>query len=360
MSAQNIFQSGVAVPCRSTVHAGTVGGILTVSLDFELYWGVRSSRSPEAYRENLRGVRDVLPRILDLFVRYGIHATWATVGFLLFSSREELIENLPSLRPAYENARLSPYLDLEHIGKDETEDPWHYAPSLVARIAGTPGQEVGCHTLSHFYCLEAGQSREAFRADLAAAVAVADARGIQLRSLVFPRNQCNSDYLGMCRELGFIAYRGNEPGWLHQPVRSGSDTAWRRVARLADSYLNLSGHRCHALETMGGATPINIPASRFLRPVPREGTWAEWLRLRRIRNAMIEAARSGRLYHLWWHPHNFGVRVEQNLRFLKSVLDHFQRLQDSYGMESLCMAEVAERVEAEAVGILRGLDGADS
>jgi hypothetical protein len=57
-------------------------GILVISLDFELYWGVRDVFALEEYASNLLGVRKVVPAVLQLFDQYGIHATWATVGFL--------------------------------------------------------------------------------------------------------------------------------------------------------------------------------------------------------------------------------------------------------------------------------------
>ena len=53
-------------------------------------------------------------------------------------------------------------------------DPEHLAGSLVELIARSAGQEVGSHTFSHYYCLEAGQNGETFRSDLAAAQAIAN------------------------------------------------------------------------------------------------------------------------------------------------------------------------------------------
>ena len=59
-------------------------GTLIVSLDFELHWGVRDVKTVAQYRENLLGVRRAIPALLATFADYGIHATWATVGFLFF------------------------------------------------------------------------------------------------------------------------------------------------------------------------------------------------------------------------------------------------------------------------------------
>ena len=57
---------------------------------------------------------------------------------------------------------------------------------------------------------------------------------------------------------------------------------------------------------------------------------------------MSRAARTGTVYHLWWHPHNFGADLETNVRFLEAILDHYKRLADRYGMHSRSMTELAD------------------
>ena len=77
----------------------------------------------------------------------------------------------------------------ETTGDNEDDDPMHYASSLIARIAKTPKQEIATHTFSHYYCQEPGETREAFAADIASAMAIARRYGFDIRSIVFPRNQ---------------------------------------------------------------------------------------------------------------------------------------------------------------------------
>ena len=48
----------------------------------------------------------------------------------------------------------------------------------------------------------------------------------------------------------------------------------------------------------------------------------EPLRMRRILSDLTHAAKKGLVYHLWWHPHNFGDHMDENLVFLKKILDH--------------------------------------
>src|SRR5262249_3591019 len=147
-------------------------GALVISLDFELNWGVRDSRPGPGYRANLLGVREVVSGLLDLFARYRIHATWATVGLLFCRSREEMLDSAPVLRPQYADPRLSPYADILRVGASEAQDPLHYGASLIDRIRRAPRQEIATHTFSHYYCNEPGQDLAAFEADLAAAIAI--------------------------------------------------------------------------------------------------------------------------------------------------------------------------------------------
>lgn len=319
-------------------------GVLVISLDFELHWGVRDHYTPDgAYRRNLLGARRAIPLMLDLFERYDIAATWATVGFLFAASREERERFSPVIQPRYENPALSPYD--EPTGEGEADDPLHYAPGLIAEIVRRPRQEVATHTYSHYYCLDPGQTRMAFKADLESAVNIARAHSLTLRSIVFPRNQVNLAHVDVLRECGIVCYRGTESGWMYRPA---ADARKARIlnARRADRYLNLSGFNLTNWDDVPGADGLcNVPASRFLNPYQPRLRRLEPARLRRIVEGLRAAAERKRIFHLWWHPHNFGVYTEENIAFLGAILEVFSHLHGSYGMRSLTMAEVASIAE---------------
>ena len=143
--------------------------------------------------------------------------------------------------------RQSPYPDLEHIlGHDEIEDPFHFGRSLLEQIRSYPGQEVGTHTFSHYFCLEPTQDLTVFRADLEAAFAAATRIGIKLASVVFPRNQYDGDHLRICGEMGLKAFRGNQASWAYRPRSGREETSRVRAVRLLDSYCDLSSHYCYS------------------------------------------------------------------------------------------------------------------
>lgn len=320
-----------------------MAGAFVISLDFELFWGMRDKRTLADYGEHISGVRAAMPRMLDAFERHGVKATFATVGLLYHTRREDLLRALPTITPSYKNAALSPYSGhFDTIGTNEQEDPHHFGASLIRLISEHPQHELACHTFSHYYCLEEGQTAEQFRADLRAAERAASLFGVKRRSLVFPRNQFNAAYLAICREEGIMAYRGNETSWLYTARNAAQESLFRRALRLLDTWLPLSGANVHALPD-GRELPVNVPASRFLRPFDHRTAFLEPLKFRRITTAMDRAVATGSIFHLWWHPHNFGVHLDENMRLLERILAHYARLRDRHGMESLTMKEVAER-----------------
>jgi peptidoglycan/xylan/chitin deacetylase (PgdA/CDA1 family) len=311
-------------------------------LDFELYWGMRHLASVRDYIPRLVGARAAIPALLRLFTEYSIHATWATVGFLFFDQTSSLLEFAPRQRPQYRKRVLYPYSDLPPDEVRETTDSIFFAPSLIRLIADTANQEVGTHTFSHYFCLEEGQDIEAFRHDLLAARRAAQQFGLQLRSLVFPQNEFKAQYIRPCLEAGITAYRGNPPSWIYRETAQEQQGQVRRLGRLMDAYLPITSGNCHTFTPSIEIAPVNVPASRFLRPYSRSLRGFDPMRLRRIACEMTMAARKGLLYHLWWHPHNFGLDTEHNLAFLRRVLDHYRSLQEQYGFESRNMGEVAE------------------
>lgn len=322
------------------------GGALVISLDLELYWGVRDGRTLDGYRENLEGVRRAVPLMLSLFAEYGVHATWATVGLLFLRDANDARVHAPAALPSYADKSLCPYEYLR-AGGGGSDAQLHFAPDVIEEILRASGQELATHTFSHFYCLEEPARLDTFRADLDVAQSIARARfGAPLTSLVFPRNQYSAAHVKVAGEAGITAYRGNPEGWMYSPRPKRGESALRRGARLADAFLPVSGDLSFSPSAEGALAgpPYNVPASRFLRPWSKELAWAEPFRVGRVVRELALAARRGRIYHLWWHPHNFGRKTAENMGALASILRAFSHLRETYGMTSLTIGEVAVRM----------------
>lgn len=319
-------------------------GAIIISLDFELYWGVHDVLSLKRYQHHLLGARKAIPQMLELFKRFDIHATWATVGLLFFDHKKEMITAFPPLLPSYVDVNFSPYEKLKAVGENEQLDPYHFGLSLIKQIANAPHQEIGTHTFSHYYCLEEGQSKSEFHSDLKTACDVATAKGITLKSIVFPRNQTNPAYFQVVKKHGIQCYRGNENRWVYKESRFHSEGKLKRMLRLMDSYVNIFGHHTYPLEKVETKPLVNLPSSCFLRPYQTKFKVVEQLRLRRIKKSLTYAAKKGEVFHLWWHPHNFGKDIEENIQFLTKIFEHVSKLQDEYGFTSLNMEEASSHI----------------
>jgi peptidoglycan/xylan/chitin deacetylase (PgdA/CDA1 family) len=315
-------------------------GIFTISLDFELFWGVRDHRTLENYGENIRNVHHVVPRLLELFSKYNVHCTWATVGFLFFNEKKEMMSYLPVQRPTYEKKDYDPYPYLE---QNELEKIYHFAPALIEQIRRIPGQEIGTHTFSHFYTLEKNTTIGQFQSDLRAAIAIAKEKGIEIKSIVFPRNQYSDEHIKTCLQEGIKIYRGNALSGVYKPTSRENEKLFRKGTRFADAYINITGHHCHAIPAVSEI--INLPASRFLRPYDPKFKMFDGLKLRRIKQGIKFAAKHGLIYQLWWHPHNFGKYMNENFKFLEQVLEYYHQLNREGKIESQNMLEIYSNIK---------------
>lgn len=326
-------------------------GAFVISLDFEMMWGVKDIRTPDGYGEsNIRNVYQVIPEMLKLFDRYNVKATFATVGLIMLNNKDEAINNIPDKTPTYTDMVLSPYENgyIEQIEK-KYED-LYFAPSLVDELKKHDNIEIGTHTFCHYNCYASGQTTEQFEADLKKALQIANARGIEVKSIVFPRNQVTSDYLIVCQRLGIAAYRGNAEQFFTRE-KSLWGRIKNRLGRLLDSYVKVGVRASYKLSDIDGKeNPVNIRASRIFRKYNKKLFFLEPLGRRRMRKEMEYAARNNEVYHLWWHPHNFGANMELNLSKLENILKCYKKCHEKYGMNSYTMGELSNLIKEKNEG----------
>ena len=314
-------------------------GQFVISLDFEKFWGIRDKRTIKDYKLNLENVDIIVLELLKLFEEEKIHATWATVGMLAFNSKKDLLNNIPNKLPTYVNMNLSPY---NYVFEEELDTKFHFAVDIIKKIIDTNNQELASHTFSHYYCSEDGQTEACFNFDLNKNIeTIKEKFGIEMSSIVFPRNQVNEKYLKCLSKNNIRCYRGNENNWIYN---SNMEFILKRGFRLLDSYFNLTGSNTYDLAKIDKKIPHNIPSSYFLRPVKPQKSFFKLLKLWRIKGQMTQAAKKNQVFHLWWHPHNFGNDIQANVLFLKEIISHFNNLKERYNMESLNMSEISKKI----------------
>ena len=288
----------------------------------------------------------LVPQLLQLFSQNNIHVTWATVGALFAENQQGFNELKPEVQfqPTYKDQKLSAYKYVAENGLDEEFSWAHFARESVKSISRYEGQELGTHSFSHYYCLEPGQTLEQFSADLDAAIKAAKDINEKLVSLVFPRNQFNADYLKVCFEKGIKVVRSNPDQWFWSGTTDENTSLLRKLFRTGDTYMSLGRNTSYSLDNLKvvPGEPLQLPASRFLRPYHPKYKFLNTLRLKRILNEMEVAAKKNECYHLWWHPENFGDHPQESLADLKVIIEKFRSLQKKYGMISWNMKEFAQ------------------
>ncbi|WP_339887717.1 polysaccharide deacetylase family protein [uncultured Flavobacterium sp.] len=315
-----------------------MNGNLIISLDFELHWGAPEKWDLEQKKQYFQNTRLVINEMLQLFEESNLKVTWATVGFLFSSNLNELLSFHPEEKPTYKNEKLNNYslFENELVGNNEEVDEFHFAKSIVKKILETKGQELASHTFSHYYCDELGQNSSQFNADIEAAQTISlKLFGTELKSLVFPRNQYNSEYLEIIKANGFKVIRVNPDVWFWN-----KKSRFNFIGRAFDTLLPISKtltFKTTSIQKKGDL--ILLPASRFFRPYSSREKYIQKIKINRIKREMLWAAKKGENYHLWWHPHNFGYNTEKNMKQLKDILEYYQLLKIKYNFNSKCMED---------------------
>lgn len=309
-------------------------GSLVITLDYEKIWGVFDFESYDSFKEKAQKVDDVVHRLIKLADDYQVKLTFNTVGFLFAEDFSDLKKYQAEVKPKYEDKQLNAY-DFAKVNEQCSDDDVVFFSHKTIEKISKSGHELGTHTHSHFYCKENGQDIDSFKSDISAARKIASEKfGADMRSIVFPRNQVNSDYLNECSNQGIKVYRGVENSFIYKERSGSTHNPLVRIIRLIDAYVNISGHHTQSVEIHQNGM-INIRSSRFFRPYSHNLRFLEPLKLRRIKKAMTAAAKQNKIYHLWFHPHNFSSNSDQNFEQLESVFKHFSLLEEKYSFSSM-------------------------
>ena len=311
-------------------------GIFIISLDFELQYGMEDSVREDT-EERLNNTRIIIPQMLKLFRNHSIHVTWATVGKLCAQDKMDMQRYYPEHKPSYDNKILSTYEYDDIIGIDEEKDFKHYALGLIYEIQKVPFQEIASHTFSHYYCNERGHKNQQFYDDLSSCKEIMlNNIGVVPQSIVFPKNEINYEYVKVLNQLGIKSYRGAPNGFIY------GKNIWLKPIRFLNAYVGSSKDGVYDLQK--NSNPLNIKASAFLRPYSQKLRVLEPLKIYRIKRQMKYAAQNNKVFHLWWHPHNFGKNSQKNMQQLEELLLYFEVLKKKYGMMSLNMAETEQLI----------------
>ncbi len=315
-----------------------------LTFDTELIWGSFDEMPPAEFDRRFPDVRGTIQSILRLLETYEISATWAVVGHLFLSEcrRDSAgIAHAQLVRPP-QSWRPGDWYSADPC-TDRLRDPLWYGDDILDALqaARTP-QEIGSHSFSHILFGDPALTREAVDADLKACIGLAEARGITLRSFVFPRN--SEGHHAALQAHGFRAFRGVDPAW-YGKLRGAAG----RGAHLVDQVVALPPPVSHPREKLPGLW--NIAGSGLLmhrtglrRLVPMVS------RIEKAKAGLRRAQQTGGVYHLWTHPFNLASDSRFMIATLDAILREAVAARDRGGIVIESMGAIADRLSSTAAG----------
>lgn len=291
--------------------------VLVISIDTELGWGFILNPENEILdllrRDPGRG-RTGTRLLLEMFEKYGVPATWATVGHLFLgeSDREQLVHReLPQFEEGV--------IDWDYYG-GLRDDVLFRGEDVVESIMACPAeQELGLH--SFFHVLFPGCSRRVAESEIDLGIKAANRFGIDFKSFVFPDNQIA--HLDVLRNSGFRIYRSEPRGYfIRMARRAMSEFLPSPVSpRNRDGIWEIAG----SVEFGYPLLPVSeLPGARFGL---RRAIWAH------------------RVFHVHLHPWNLLLN-----QTVAGDLDAFLALaaqrRDEGGLEIMTMGELADRLDS--------------
>ena len=293
--------------------AVTMTATFIVSLDCEGKWGMADHLTADHHRWLTSArLRDAYRRLLDLFGEHQIDATFAFVmAFLLTPEEQRERDALFQDQPIDGRNWLVNFREAQREGNLEG---WTM-PELLDMVGDHAGHEIGCHGFSHLPLDPDMVPADVAEREIAAAAAVADSKGVELATFVYPRN-----LVGYPEALGRHGYLGFRD---RLPSRPG---AVGRVGNLLAEFNVAQPPQPHS--PAGQAAPLAIPAGFFLnwrvgarRLVPRSVSLLRWQRM------LDKAARTDAVVHLWLHPHNI-ISAPDTFDLLRDILHAVRSLRE--------------------------------
>ncbi len=307
-------------------------GKFVISLDTEIAWGwLPFEEKRKSFYPLYEKTREVIDRLIVLFEKYDIPATWAIVG--------KMIEKEDSRNRVLEIADFFPHLSNKKINNDpelnKKENPYLVAPDIIEKIIASKVQhEIATHSYHHIHFGRYGKEQRALvEKDIDAFLEVFDSYDRKIESIVFPRNDIG--FVDLLSEKGLRNYRGIDKVWY-----ANWPSPFKKILQPLDGILPTAPEVVDPIENPDGM--INIPGSMLFRIRHfgiRKNIPVGILKTKGIKG--LEAAvRKNKIFHLWFHPFNFGYKMDEHLNAFEAVLSKAAELRKSGQLDTVCMKDI--------------------
>lgn len=310
-----------------------------LSLDTEIAWGSVDTPRLRSCVSHFNSYRKLVRRLVDLLDKYEISATWAFVGRLLVDqSRYATRATSADSDSTTATAMPSEQSSSETI-KREGDPSWWSGTDVLEMVRNARVEhEIGTHTFSHTILGDPACRRNHARSELQVCRKVHADRGLEMKSLVFPRNKIA--HLDAAASVDILCYRGRERNWYR-----GMPNRMQQAAHFLDRLLAIEPptYRWNELSSTQHE-PVNIPASMFFMSF--DGLRAlipPSRRVRQVRRGLDRAIENGEIFHLWFHPFNLGSSPRM-FETLESILRMVSEEKDRGRLRVCTMEQVATEV----------------
>lgn len=311
-------------------------GVFVISLDYEMMWGaIFNEKVKSGYLYRTKYIEESVNELLLLLKRYHIHATWASVGLIACTGKDEaLIMADHNVKDPYSDLRLSDFIK----SIDDNDYYRYFSPDSLLKISDTEGQEIATHTFSHFYLKEHKNALEVIESEIQKSKNVLEQlTGLTVKTLIMPKNQVSKNLRIYMKKCSISIIRG-----VQVSARFNKRTKLFKLLHFMDAYLPVCGDSCYELSEIKDGDIYNVRASAFWRTYYSKLWFLEPLKLVRIKHQLKKAALSGKVFHLWFHPHNLSQNYKRNLKEFEKILKYYQKLSKKYGMLSCNMSDCVE------------------
>lgn len=297
---------------------------VTISLDFELGWGVLDSelwrrREKSGIYENLRGKLDL---VFDSLADREVPTTWATVAGMLVAPLDE--SRLDHLPVEYKKAVVT----FQKSAKKSTIDARDIVDKHWFRVEAF--SEIASHTTTHIYPEFPGVTSTCYREDVSLSLKILEQYfGKTVKSMVFTRDDTTflSSVAGICN----LNLRTECPAYGQR-----NDGSITRIAKGCRRYLenvprSTVAPSMRGSTTQSGSLYFNWSGGRYsvLKKVQLE---VQVRRLLRVLSSQVSGD-----YHIWLHPFNLAETADHTSRFLWFI-DRLVALRDAGQIEIVTMS----------------------
>ncbi len=320
---------------KSTARAAEKG-IFTMSIDFEFAWGYVDQKLDKKAEEKISQELAIFPRLISLFEKYDMPATWAIVGHLLEKNCqwENSLPHPEYERPIRKNEKTDWFLN--HPSQNEPASPlWYDTGNLINIIKESKvGHEIASHSYAHLIYDETVTNQKVVKTDIANCRRIHQENNFPFKSFIFPRNQ--EGYHELLKEQGIICYRGASQSWYNYFPR-----AIKRVFNLASYYFPGSNNFLPSFHQSG---LVNVPDSLLL--IGRNGLRKLVLPkavYKKAARGLDEANKEKNIFHFWFHLSNFVHQTESQFEIFEKILAKADYLRQEKKLEILTMQAIAEK-----------------